>query len=65
MAIVPKHTFTFLNTLKANNNREWFEANKPDFKEVEGQVKKVAEQITTKLNEADSIDKTKLFRNLP
>jgi|TARA_A200000113_G_C8871071_1_gene356691 uncharacterized protein (TIGR02453 family) len=62
MAIVPKHTFTFLNTLKANNNREWFEANKPDFKEVEGQVKKVAEQITTKLNEADSIDKTKLFR---
>lgn len=62
MAQVPPHTFTFLNNLKANNNREWFEANKFDFKALEKDIKSVAAAITEGMNQLDSIEKTKLFR---
>ena len=62
MAQVPKHTFSFLRSLKKNNNREWFEAHKPEFKALEADIKMVAEAVTTGLNQADRIEKTKLFR---
>ena len=62
MAKVPKHTFSFLRSLKKNNNREWFEAHKPEFKTLEAEIKMVAEAVTTGLNQEDRIEKTKLFR---
>ena len=62
MTQVPKHTFSFLKQLKANNNRDWFEAHKADFKALEKEIKSVGEQITLGLNTHDSIEKTKLFR---
>lgn len=62
MAQVPKHTFSFLRSLKKNNNREWFEAHKPEFKTLEAEIKMVAEAVTTGLNQEDRIEKTKLFR---
>ena len=62
MTQVPKHTFTFLKSLKKNNNREWFEMHKTEFKALETEIKKVAEAITTGLNREDRIEKTKLFR---
>ena len=62
MTQVPKHTFSFLKRLKANNNRDWFEAHKADFKALEKEIKSVGEQITLGLNSHDSIEKTKLFR---
>ena len=62
MAQVPKHTFSFLRSLKKNNNREWFEAHKPEFKSLEADIKMIAEAVTTGLNKEDRIEKTKLFR---
>ena len=62
MTQVPKDTFTFLKSLKKNNNREWFETHKTEFKALEAEIKKVAEAVTTALNQEDRIEKTKLFR---
>jgi uncharacterized protein (TIGR02453 family) len=34
MTQLTKSTFNFLNELKKNNNRDWFQANKPRYEEV-------------------------------
>ncbi len=57
-----KEIFSFFKQLKKNNNREWFEAHKPEFKDLEGTVKQFGEALKEKLNQHDSIDRFKLFR---
>ncbi|MBC7797916.1 MAG: DUF2461 family protein, partial [Pyrinomonadaceae bacterium] len=32
--MIQKDTFDFLNKLKSNNNKEWFDANKPRYEVV-------------------------------
>ena len=59
---IHKETFDFLNRLKKNNNRDWFNDNKKEFKEIELEVKKVFGQLLEKLNKHDSIEKMKVFR---
>ena len=54
--------FSFFNQLEQNNHREWFEQNKPAFKELEGSVKQFGEALKDQLNNHDSIDRFKLFR---
>ena len=54
--------FSFFKKLEQNNNREWFEAYKPDFKAMETEVKQFGEALKNKLNQHDSIDRFKLFR---
>ncbi len=54
--------FNFFSSLKTNNNREWFDAQKPRFKALEKEFKEIGVALQSKLNETDSIDQLKLFR---
>lgn len=59
---IPREVFGFLKRLEKNNNRDWFNDNKPEFKELEKEVKQVYNQIYEQLSKHDDIDKLKLFR---
>ncbi|MFK7750581.1 MAG: DUF2461 domain-containing protein [Kordia sp.] len=59
---IPRETFSFLNRLQKNNNREWFTENKKEFKEIEREVKQFFNQLGEYLNKYDQIDKVKVFR---
>lgn len=54
--------FSFFLQLEQNNNREWFEAHKSEFKSLESSVKQFGEALKDELNHHDSIDRVKLFR---
>ncbi|MDA9202371.1 DUF2461 domain-containing protein [Flavobacteriaceae bacterium] len=54
--------FQFFKQLAKNNNREWFEQHKPEFKALETEVKQFGESLKEQLNQHDSIDRFKVFR---
>jgi uncharacterized protein (TIGR02453 family) len=54
--------FSFFSKLKQNNNREWFQANKAEFKILEGEVKLFMKEIEQRLQIHDKIEKAKIFR---
>lgn len=54
--------FRFFKQLAKNNNREWFEQHKPEFKTLETDVKQFGEALKEQLNQHDSIDRFKVFR---
>ena len=54
--------FRFFKQLEQNNNREWFEAHKSEFKALETSVKQFGETLKDQLNKHDSVDRFKLFR---
>ncbi|NRA91362.1 MAG: DUF2461 domain-containing protein [Psychroserpens sp.] len=62
MAQFNKEILSFFKQLEANNNRDWFNAHKPEFKRLESEAKEVYKEIFENLNKHDSIDKYKLFR---
>ncbi len=57
-----KALLSFLKELKQNNNRPWFEAHKSQFKDHQATMKQWLEQLITKMNAHDQIEKYKLFR---
>ncbi|MDO6759457.1 DUF2461 domain-containing protein [Tamlana sp. 2_MG-2023] len=59
---VPKSVFKFLSKLEKNNNRDWFNENKPEFKAIEKEVKAFYNSVYEGLNSYDEIDKLKVFR---
>ena len=59
---VPKEIFTFFKKLEKNNNRDWFNENKPEFKAIETEVKAFYNNALERLNAHDDIDKLKIFR---
>ncbi|MBT8244279.1 MAG: DUF2461 domain-containing protein [Winogradskyella sp.] len=59
---IPKDTFLFLKKLEKNNNRDWFNEHKPEFKAVEGKIKATYNHLGELMNIHDTIDKTKVFR---
>ena len=59
---LPSDIFSFFKKLEKNNNREWFEQHKPEFKALETTVKQFGEALKDQLNQHDSIDRFKLFR---
>ena len=59
---LPSDIFSFFKKLEKNNNREWFEQHKPEFKALETTVKHFGEALKDQLNQHDSIDRFKLFR---
>ncbi|WP_452230206.1 MULTISPECIES: DUF2461 domain-containing protein [unclassified Lacinutrix] len=59
---IPRETFDFFKRLEKNNNRDWFNEHKPEFKEIEAEVKQVYTQLFNLLNTHDEIDKMKMFR---
>ncbi|GAB5563323.1 MAG: DUF2461 domain-containing protein [Winogradskyella sp.] len=60
--IIPKETFTFFKKLSKNNNRDWFNDHKPEFKAIEAQVKSSYNYLGELMEEHDQIEKIKLFR---
>lgn len=52
----------FLNKLKRNNNRDWFNEHKPEFQDIQKGVKKFYEEIKLNLELHDDIEKLKMFR---
>ncbi|WP_242093425.1 DUF2461 domain-containing protein [Aestuariivivens sediminicola] len=59
---VPKAAFDFLKRLENNNNREWFNENKKEFKTIEKEIKAVYNAVMNNLNKHDNIDRLKMFR---
>ena len=60
--IIRKDVFHFLKKLKTNNDRDWFNDNKSNFKLIEKEIKLFGEELKNRFNEHDEIDLFKLFR---
>ena len=60
--IIPKDVLKFLKNLSQNNNREWFNDHKKEFKALQAKVKEFYNMIYNNLNVHDEVDKLKLFR---
>ena len=54
--------FDFLKKLEKNNNREWFNEHKKEYKSIEADVKKVYNIVFENLKTHDDVDKIKIFR---
>ncbi len=54
--------FIFLKKLRLNNNREWFQVNKLNFKSQEERIKGFGEELKNRLELSDKIDSFKVFR---
>lgn len=59
---ISKSTLDFLAQLEKNNNREWFDSHKTEFKSHEKSVKSFFEAVKDQLNHHDDIEKMKMFR---
>ena len=62
MTAIMKEVLSFFKKLEKNNNREWFELNKPEFKRIEAEVKHFGQQLKEALEATEHIDRVKLFR---
>ena len=62
MIKIDTQIFDFLKKLEKNNNREWFEKHKPQFKALEQGFKQFSESLFNDLNAHDSLEKWKVFR---
>lgn len=60
--VITDKTFQFLKKLAKNNNREWFEENKKEFKIHEAEVKLFFTAVMEGLKTVDAIEKMKVFR---
>jgi|TARA_B110000238_G_scaffold43251_1_gene46501 uncharacterized protein (TIGR02453 family) len=60
-SINPK-VFQFFSSLKENNTRDWFEKQKPHFKELETEVKEFCVQLFNQISVHDSLEGWKLMR---
>ncbi|WP_435577483.1 DUF2461 domain-containing protein [Gilvibacter sp.] len=59
---IPKTCFDFLKALKRNNNKDWMDANRAEYKRNEAALKAFYQDITDGLNTNDVIERTKVFR---
>ncbi|MCT4629185.1 DUF2461 domain-containing protein [Winogradskyella sp.] len=59
---IPKETLTFFKKLAKNNNRDWFNENKPEFKTIEAKIKGAYNHLGELMNAHDQIEKIKIFR---
>lgn len=50
---IHKSTFTFLQELKENNNREWFQSNRDRYDEANQNIKDVIQEMVNRLSEFD------------
>lgn len=56
MSTIPKSTFDFLNDLKKNNNRDWFQENKPKFVKENEQFISFADALLSEFSKHDNIE---------
>jgi len=57
-----KKTLQFLNQLKKNNNRDWFQANKDNWTAIRAEAKSFLTELESEMNKNDVIESVKLFR---
>lgn len=57
-----KDILEFLKRLEKNNNRDWFNEHKKEFKALESKTKLIYSAINDELNKHDLIEKHKIFR---
>ena len=57
-----KESFKILDQLRKNNNREWFEQHKTEFKKQQDFAKKFFQEIEQKMQSFDDISDMKMFR---
>lgn len=60
--VINKEAFAFLKTLAANNNRDWFNDHKDQYKLLETEVKGFYQQLMEQLRRHDDIERLKMFR---
>ncbi|MEZ4802603.1 MAG: DUF2461 domain-containing protein [Gelidibacter sp.] len=58
----PQEGLNFLKKLQANNNRDWFNDHKKEFKKIEDNTKSIYKSLFKLLNSHDEVDDMKLFR---
>ncbi|WP_107039630.1 DUF2461 domain-containing protein [Brumimicrobium mesophilum] len=59
---IPQKAFTFLQKLAKNNDRDWFNEHKKEFKAVEAEIKEFYNELLHRIQEYDNIEKLKIFR---
>ena len=59
---LPAAYFEFLNELKQNNNREWFDEHKSRFKKLEQEFKAFCKDTRERMQQFDGIEREKVFR---
>lgn len=59
---IPSELFAFLTALKENNDRDWFNEHKLEFKTIEASMKKVYLWLFDMMKQHDDLDSMKLFR---
>lgn len=62
MSAIQKSTITFLKNLEKNNNRPWFQENKPKYVVAHENAKAFMQTVVDELNKTDKIEKQKMFR---
>jgi uncharacterized protein (TIGR02453 family) len=62
MVTISNQTLEFLKKLEKNNNRDWFNENKKEFKSIEADTKKVYNRVFEDLKKHDDLDRVKMFR---
>lgn len=66
MSHIQKNTYTFLEELKANNNRDWFTENKPRYVKAHQNVADFMDALISEMKKIDNIEnesgKKSLFR---
>ena len=60
--IIPKELFDFFKALEKNNDRDWFNEHKKEFKKVEAETKKVYKSLGGLMKIHDEVDEVKVFR---
>jgi len=60
--IISKKVLVFLDQLEANNNRDWFNENKANYKHLQTDVKLFYNTIYNGLKMHDDLDRFKMFR---
>ncbi|WP_299228198.1 DUF2461 domain-containing protein [uncultured Psychroserpens sp.] len=57
-----KDTLEFFKKLEKNNDRDWFNAHKKEFKSIEAEAKQTYKNLYETLNTHDNVDQFKMFR---
>ncbi len=60
--MIDSKVFKFLNDIKSNNNREWFNTNKQRYKRSLEQIKNSIVELVELMNSHDKIENYKIFR---
>jgi uncharacterized protein (TIGR02453 family) len=60
--MITNDTFTFLNKIEKNNNREWFAENKNQFQKIDKEAKTFFKEIYANFQNNDSLEKIQFYR---